>query len=162
MKKTIIYLLVAAFGLTGLSACHSDLDIIYDNALSASNMWQDPSDLEQSVPGLYERVRAFFSASEANVFYYGEVRVGDIMWGPSMKDKVQDNFKISCRHQTLTPGNTIGWANAYKAIDQANAILAHSGECKATETMVTGPTPRPISPVPSCISMWPASGVRSR
>ena len=69
MKKTIIYLLVAAFGLTGLSACHSDLDIIYDNALSASNMWQDPSDLEQSVPGLFERVRSFFSASDANVFY---------------------------------------------------------------------------------------------
>ena len=96
MKKTILYFFVAAFCLTALSACHDDLNIPYDNALSASNMWQDPSDLEQSVPGLYERVRAFFSGSEANVFYYGEIRVGDQMWGPSLKDKVQDNFKISC------------------------------------------------------------------
>ncbi len=136
MKKTIIYLIVAAFGLTGLTACHSDLDIIYDNALSASIMWKDPTDLEQSVPGIFERVRSFFSANEANVFYYGEVRVGDSMWGASLKDKVQDNFKISCRHQTLTPSNTTGWANAYKAIDQANAVLAHSGECNASESMV--------------------------
>ena len=136
MKKTIIYLIVAALGMTCLSACHKDLDIIYDNALSASNMWKDPSDLEQSVPGIYDRVRSFFSANEANVFYYGEVRVGDSMWGPSLKDKVQDNFKISCRHQTLTPSNTTGWANAYKAIDQANAVLVHSAECNATEAKV--------------------------
>lgn len=136
MKKTIIYLFVAALGLTGLSACHGDLDIVYDNALSASIMWKDPSDLEQSVPGIYSRVRGVFSGNEDNVFYFGEVRVGDSMWGPSLKDKVQDNFKISCRHQTFTPSNTIGWANAYKAIDQANAVLAHSGECKASESMV--------------------------
>ena len=136
MKKTIIYLFVAALGLTGLSACHSDLDIVYDNALSASIMWKDPSDLEQSVPGIYARVRSFFGANEANVFYFGEVRVGDYMWGPSLKDKVQDNFKISCRHQTFTPSNTIGWADAYKAIDQANAVLLHSGECNATEAKV--------------------------
>ena len=81
MKKTIIYLFVAALGLTGLSACHSDLDIVYDNALSASIMWKDPSDLEQSVPGIYARVRGFLGANEANVFYFGEVRVGDYMWG---------------------------------------------------------------------------------
>ncbi len=136
MKKTIIYFFVAAFCLTGLSACHSDLDIVYDNALSASIMWKDPSDLEQSVPGIFARVRSVFSANEANVFYFGEVRLGDYMWGPSLKDRVQDNFKISCRHQTLTPSNTIDWGNAYKAIDQANAVLAHSGECNATEAKV--------------------------
>ncbi len=135
MKKTIYLIFAALVGITGLNACHQDLDIIYDNALSASIMWKDPSDLEQSVPGIYQRVRGFFSGSEANVFYYGEVRLGDYMWGPSLKDKVQDNFKISCRHQTLTPSNTIGWANAYKAIDQANAVLAHSSTCNATEAM---------------------------
>lgn len=136
MKKTYISILTAVLCLTCLPACHGDLDIVYDNALSASNMWKDPSDLEQSVPGIYQRVRSFFSSSEANVFYYGEVRLGDYMWGPSLKDKVQDNFKISCRHQTLTPSNTIGWSNAYNAIDQANAVLAHSSSCNATEAMV--------------------------
>ncbi len=136
MKKILIYILTALLSLISLSACHGDLDIVYDAALSASNMWKDPSDLEQSVAGIYQRVRGFFSSSEANVFYYGEVRVGDYMWGPSLKDKVQDNFKISCRHQTLSPSNTIGWANAYKAIDQANAVLAHSATCNASETVV--------------------------
>ncbi|MBQ5514077.1 MAG: RagB/SusD family nutrient uptake outer membrane protein, partial [Oscillospiraceae bacterium] len=89
-----------------------------------------------SVPGIFARVRSVFSANEANVFYFGEVRLGDYMWGPSLKDRVQDNFKISCSHQTLTPSNTIDWGNAYKAIDQANAVLAHSGECNATEAKV--------------------------
>lgn len=135
MKKKLLYTLAVALGLASLTACHDDLNIVYDNTLSASNMWKDPSDLEQSVNGIWSRVRSFFSATEANVFYYGEVRVGDFMWGPSLKDKVQDNFKISCRHQTLTPANTVGWTNAYKAIDQANAVLAHSSSCNATAEM---------------------------
>ena len=118
------------------SACHKDLDIPYDNALSVSNMWQDASDLEQSVPGIYKRLQAYFSDSECNVFYFGETRVGDYMWGPSLESKVQDNFKIACRHNTLTPSNTIGWSGLYSTIDQANAIIKHANECNAPQDRI--------------------------
>ena len=133
MKKIFGYILTAALLVPALAACHKDLDIIYDNKLTKSIMWQDPSDLEQSVPGIYDRLRDFFAANERNVFYIGEVRVGDYMWGPSLRDRVQDNFKIACRHSLMNPSNTIGWGAAYKAIDQANAVLAHAKECRATE-----------------------------
>lgn len=136
MKKIYIFITLAVLAMTSLASCHKDLDIVYDNKLSASNMWLDPSDLEQSVPGIYKRLRAFFAADECNVFYLGEVRIGDEMWGPSLESKVQDNFKIGCRHQELRGGNTIGWSGLYSAIDQANAVLAHSGTCGASEARV--------------------------
>ena len=115
------------------SACHKDLEIPYDNALSVSNMWKDASDLEQSVPGIYKRLHSYFSDVECNVFYFGETRVGDYMWGPSLESRVQDNFKIACRHSTLNPSNTIGWGGLYSTIDQANAVLKHGPECNVAE-----------------------------
>ena len=133
MKNALKLFVLAILCTAAFSACHQDLDIPYDNALSVSNMWKDASDLEQSVPGIYARLRSYFSDSECNVFYLGETRVGDYMWGPSLESKVQDNFKIACRHNTLTPSNTIGWSGLYSTIDQANAVLKHGAECNAPQ-----------------------------
>lgn len=136
MNMKFINILSAASLLFCLAACHDDLNIIYDNTLSSSNMWKDPSDLEQSVPGIYSRMRGFFSGSECNVFYFGELRVGDAMWGPSLESKVNDNFKIAVRHSTLSGSNTNGWSGLYSAIDQANAVLKHAPSCQASEDRV--------------------------
>jgi len=136
MKKIFNTILIASAAMFLLTACHDDLDIVYDNALSASNMWKDPSDLEQSVPGIYKRMRSFFGDSERNVFYLGEIRCGDAYWGPSLESKVQDNFKIACRHNTMTGSNTVNWSTLYSTIDQANAVLKHSGTCGASEDRV--------------------------
>lgn len=131
MKKTIIRISVAVLCAAALCACHSDLDIMYDGALSAGTMWKDPADLEQSVPGIFKRMRAYFAQDECNVFYLGEVRVGDSMWGPSLESNVQDAFKRACRLSLLSGGQTIGWSGLYSTIDQANAVLAHADECGA-------------------------------
>ena len=136
MKNILKSLCLLIVCTAAFSACHKDLDIPYDNALSVSNMWQDASDLEQSVPGIYKRLQAYFSDSECNVFYFGETRVGDYMWGPSLESKVQDNFKIACRHNTLTPSNTIGWSGLYSTIDQANAVIKHASECQASQDRI--------------------------
>ena len=130
MKK-IFRISIAILCAASLSSCHGDLDIIYDGALSASNMWKDPADLEQSVPGIYKRLRGFFAGDECNVFYLGEVRVGDSMWGPSLESHVQDAFKRACRLSLLSGGQTIGWSGLYSTIDQANAVLAHAESCNA-------------------------------
>ncbi len=132
MKKIFKFFAIAILCQASLTACHKDLDIPYDNALSVSNMWQDASDLEQSVPGIFRRLHSYFSDSECNVFYFGETRVGDYMWGPSLESKVQDNFKIACRHNLLTPSNTIGWSGLYSTIDQANAVIKHGPDCNAS------------------------------
>lgn len=131
MKNVLKIFAVAILSSAVFTSCHGDLDIPYDNALSVSNMWKDASDLEQSVPGIYSRMRSYFSDAECNVFYFGETRVGDYMWGPSLESKVQDNFKIACRHNTLTPSNTIGWSGLYSTIDQANAVIKYADQCNA-------------------------------
>lgn len=136
MKRYILNLLLICAGALSLSSCHKDLDIVYGMTLNSTNMWKDPSDLEQSVPGIYLRLRNYFSANECNVFYLGEIRVGDSMWGPSLESKVADNFKIACRHSTLNGAQTIGWSGLYSAIDQANAVIKYADQCRASQSIV--------------------------
>lgn len=136
MKKIIINTLLIAAGVCSLCSCHKDLDITYGMTLNSTTMWQDPSDLEQSVPGIYLRMRDYFSDSECNVFYFGEIRVGNSMWGPSLESKVADNFKIACSHSTLNGAQTIGWSGLYSTIDQANAVLKYADNSNASESTV--------------------------
>lgn len=135
MKKIFRKFITVLFGAVALSSCNL-LNIEYDNALSVSNMWKDPSDLEQSVPTIYQRLRNFFSGAECNSFYFGEIRVGDSIWGPSLEYRVQDNFKIACRHNTLNASQTISWSGIYSAIDQANAVLDNSAQCNAQQDRI--------------------------
>ena len=88
MKKIFKTLFVTVLCSMTFGSCSDVLDIKYDNTLSSSTMWKDASDLEKSVPAIYQRLRNYFSDSECNVFYFGEIRVGDYMWGPSLESKV--------------------------------------------------------------------------
>lgn len=130
MKKSIKTLL--ALACASMFASCNILDIEYPMTLNQTNMWQDPTDLTQSVPGIYLRLRSYFFGDECNVFYLNEVRVGDGMWGPSLESKVADNFKINCRHSTLNGAQTIGWSGLYSTIDQANAVLKYADQCNAS------------------------------
>ena len=136
MNKTVKSILVAVSAVMLISSCHGDLDIQYGMTLNSTTMWKDPSDLEKSVPAIYLRLRAFFAQDECNVFYLGELRVGDYMWGPSLESKVQDNFKGNVQHSTLSGSQTVGWSGLFSTIDQANAVLLHSGDCRATAEKV--------------------------
>ncbi|MCF0174149.1 MAG: RagB/SusD family nutrient uptake outer membrane protein [Bacteroidales bacterium] len=137
MKKTFITISIVIAAVISLASCKKDpLDITYGMSLNSTTMWKDPSDLTQSVPGIYLRLRNYFSDSECNVFYFGEIRVGDSMWGPSIEAKVADNFKIGVRHNLLNGSTTIGWSGLYSTIDQANAVLKYADKCRATQDVV--------------------------
>lgn len=123
----IIKSIVLAVICTAAASCHGDLDIMQDNKLSASNMWKTASDVTASTYGIYERMRANFVQNEMNVFYWGEARVGDYMWGPSLESRVQDNNMISVRTSTMNSSTTsAGWSALYTTIDQANAVLKYA------------------------------------
>lgn len=136
MKNILKSIVLVAAATCVFSSCHKDLDITYGMTLNSTTMWKDPSDLEKSVPGIFLRMQSYFSANECNVFYLGEVRVGNYMWGPSLESKVADNFKIACRESTLNGSQTIGWSGLYSTIDQANAVLKYADQCKATPDRV--------------------------
>ena len=127
-----IFLLAALAPVT--AACNGDLDIMQDNKLSASNMWKSSTDVIQSTYGIYERMRSNFVQNDINIFYWGEARVGDYMWGPSLESRVQDNNMISVRTSTMSSStSSAGWSRLYTTIDQANAVLKYAPTVNMTD-----------------------------
>lgn len=126
MKKIIRFILAVATACTLVASCNA-LDIIQDNKLSASNMWQDENDVLTSTYGIFYRMRENFVQNYVNVFYWGEARVGNYMWGPSLENRVQDNDMIAVRLSQMNGStNSCSWSALYTAIDQANSVLKYA------------------------------------
>lgn len=126
--KNIMRLVLPAVAFSMVAtSCHGDLDIMQDNRLSASNMWQDATDVTQSTYGIYQRMRSCFVNSTCNVFYWGEVRVGTYMWGSSIVNLAHDNDMIGVESSTMNGSNSsTNWSALYTTIDQANAVLKYA------------------------------------
>ena len=121
--------LLGTFAVT-MSSCDS-LDIMQDNKLSASNMWKDATDVTTSTYGIYYRMRSNFVQNSQNVFYWGELRVGDYMWGPSLESHANDNDMIAVRESEMTgTTSSCGWSALYTTIDQANSVLKYADKAK--------------------------------
>lgn len=135
MKHTNIKIFFLAALASASAACNGDLDIMQDNKLSASNMWKNSTDVIQSTNGIYERMRSNFIQNDINVFYWGEARVGNYMWGPSLLSRVQDNNMISVRTSTMSSStSSAGWSKLYSTIDQANAVLKYAPKVEMTDS----------------------------
>lgn len=116
-----------------VSSCEGFLDIKQDNRLSASNMWEDANDIITSTNGIYYRMRSCFVGNYINVFFWGELRVGDYMWGTSLLSNVNDNDMIAVRHSTMNAmTNSCSWSSLYTAIDQSNAVLKYARKVTMT------------------------------
>ena len=127
LKNIMRLILPVVAGAMVATSCHGDLDIMQDNRLSASNMWQDATDVTQSTYGIYERMRSCFVHNNTNVFYWGEVRVGTYMWGSSIVNLAHDNDMIGVESSTMNGSNaSTSWSALYSTIDQANAVLKYA------------------------------------
>lgn len=117
------WLLTVAVGCSALSC--DVLDIMQDNQLSVSNMWKTSVQVEGSTYGIYSELRANFVQSQINVFYWGELRVGEYMWGPSRLFNVWVGREVI--QNTMTANITsCGWSGLYSVIDQSNAVLKYA------------------------------------
>lgn len=135
MKRITIKWILPVLAAAVAASCHGDLDIMQDNRLSASNMWTDANDVTTSTYGIYYRMRANFVQDEINVFYWGEARVGDYMWGPSLESRVQNGNMIDVRHSTMSASTTsTSWSALYTAIDQANAVLKYAPKVSMSDS----------------------------
>ena len=127
IKNIMRFFLPAIAGAMVATSCHGDLNIMQDNKLSASNMWQDATDVKQSTYGIYQRMRSCFVSGTCNVFYWGEVRVGTYMWGSSIVNLAHDNDMIGVESSTMNGANSsTNWSALYSTIDQANAVLKYA------------------------------------
>ena len=110
----------------GCSAISCDvLDIMQDNQLSVSNMWKTSVQVEGSTYGIYSELRANFVQSQINVLYWGELRVGEYMWGPSRLFHVWVGREVIQNTMTANVASC-GWSGLYSVIDQSNAVLKYA------------------------------------
>lgn len=122
--RNIIGLLLLSAASAQFTSCDM-LDIVQDNKLSVSNMWKTETHVESSTHAIYRELRANFAQSEINIFYWGELRVGEYMWGPSPlynvwkgRDVIQNTMNANT--------STASWTSLYSVIDQANAVLKYA------------------------------------
>ena len=101
------------------------LDIMQDNKLSVSNMWKTETHVVSSTHGIYKKLRSNFAQSQINVFYWGELRVGEYMWGPSPLYNVWVGRDVI--QNTMNANSTSAdWSDVYGVIDQANAVIKYA------------------------------------
>ena len=135
MKKTTFNIAITAACLLCTVSCIKDLDIQQNGKLSASNMWKDAEDITSSTVGIYSNLRKNFAQTEINVFYWGELRVGEYMWGPSLQDGLLSANGAVVLKNVMTSACTVAsWANLYSTIDQANAVLKYAPSVNMKES----------------------------
>lgn len=123
--KTIIKLSAVVISVLSLASCHKDLDIIQTSSLTASNMWKNTTQVEQSTNAIYFRLRSNFIQNDINVLHWGELRVGEYMWGPSHLTHIYTARDVLNNVMTSSTGSC-SWSALYNAIDQANAVLKYA------------------------------------
>ncbi len=135
MKKYIKLALMGFACCTFATSCHGDLDIMQDNQLSASNMWTDAADVTQSTRGAYLRLRNNFASEYQSAFYWGEVRVGEYMWGRSLLNDVHNlDMSNTLENKMSASTESAKWSALYSAIDQANAVLKYAGKVNMSDS----------------------------
>ena len=108
-----------------MASCHGDLDIMQDNKLSVSNMWKTSVQVESSTYGIYAAMRENFNQDQINVLFWGELRMGGYMWGPSHVAQVWVGRDVIENIMTSSTASA-NWSKLYSAIDQANAVLKYA------------------------------------
>lgn len=108
-----------------MASCHADLDIMQDNKLSVSNMWKSSVQVESSTYGIYSALRENFVQDQINILFWGELRVGGYMWGPSHVAQVWVGRDVIENIMTSSTASA-NWSKLYSAIDQANAVLKYA------------------------------------
>lgn len=125
MKNILLLFSVLLF----VTSCHDKLDIIQDNRLSASNMWQDEDDLESATFGAYYYLR---NTMKTNVIYWGEYRNG--LWGPGTHGTLLNNNQSDMVSATMSATNPYAsWTNLYTTINLANLIIKYGKDMDVTE-----------------------------
>lgn len=134
MKRIIVIISVIA-SLMALHSCNGQLDIMQDNKMTASNMWRDANDVTTSTKGIYYLLRKNFMNRYTSVFYWGEVRIGEYMWGtPRMTDISQKDCTDMLNNAIASTTASCSWDLLYTCIDQANAVLKYTPKVNMTES----------------------------
>ena len=109
------------------------LDIEQDNRISFDNAYNTSQDVIAGTRGIYQRLRSNFIGTYTNILYWGEMRVGSYMWGPSLESRVLNSAAKETISSTMT-GNSApaSWSALYSAIDQANAVIKYAHKVEMT------------------------------
>ena len=97
-------------------------------------MWTESSDVTTSAYGIYYLMRANFVQDKVNVFYWGEARVGEYMWGAGSWRTGHDNDMYGVQNSTMNDSNaSTVWTKLYTAVNAANAVLKYAPTVPMTD-----------------------------
>lgn len=121
------YIISAIAVLAICSSCKNYLDLSDPNAVTVKNYYQEETDIERSVNGVYAQVKsgAFCGTS---TFYFEECKARMLTYPDT---GVGGGTNAQFDNCTVVPSNTIvldRWNAIYNCIDRANVVLKHVGD----------------------------------
>ena len=118
MKTRIISGALLICATCGLTACHDDLNVTQPSQLTSRSMWNEESDAETAVNGLYTLLR---STMADGMVVWGELRSNLYKSG-----NVNDAFfnRVGTNVIMMDDAGT-NWNSLYQTVNAANLILRH-------------------------------------
>ena len=116
MKTRIISGALLICATCGLTACHDDLNVTQPSQLTSRSMWNEESDAETAVNGLYTLLR---STMADGMVVWGELRSNLYKSG-----NVNDAFfnRVGTNVIMMDDAGT-NWNSLYQTVNAANLIL---------------------------------------
>ncbi len=127
MKTKILSGLLLGCLMTGLTACHDDLNVVQPSQFTSRSMWTVENDAKAAVNGMFNQFRSIMSE---NFLIYGDMRSNLYKSG----SEVNDNFFNRLGQNSILIGDSpTNWASFYTTINSANLVLKHVPDIKFQE-----------------------------
>ena len=129
MKNKINIILLSAVTALAMSSCGDFLNIKPRTFVSDDNFWNEKTDVEQMVTGLYTKMQS--DAFIRRCIVWGEVRSDNTGMGLDV-DKNTD-LERTLKENLLSTNGYTTWVDFYNIINQCNIIIARAPEVSESD-----------------------------
>ncbi|MBO4613050.1 MAG: RagB/SusD family nutrient uptake outer membrane protein [Bacteroidaceae bacterium] len=126
-------LMLAAVACLGLSSCGDFLAIEPKTFVSEDNFWNEKTDIDQMVTGVYVKMQS--DAVIRRCIVWGEVRSDNI--GDGLKTSEYTDLYRTLKEYLLSTNTFTSWYDFYSVINQCNIIIARAPEVSKIDPVYT-------------------------
>ena len=108
-----------------LGSCSDFLNITPRNMVTEDNFWNEKSDIDQYVAGIYAAMQSESFITRCIV--WGEVRSDNIYPGSTLQNSNYDLYQV-LRENLLSTSPYTSWVNFYYVINKCNSIISRAPE----------------------------------
>ena len=134
MKKNKIKMLsMAMVACLGLSSCGDFLAIEPKTIVSEDNFWNEKTDIDQMVTGVYTKMQS--DAYIRRCIVWGEVRSDNI--GDGLETSTYTDLYRTLKEYLLSTNSFTDWYSFYSVINQCNVIIERAPEVSKKDPVYT-------------------------